>query len=82
MSASNERRVRVERRLFDFGPPHACRDRRVFVERRLPLVEECTVSHAEFETYFGRIDLCVAERGARENVRATFAEAIEAAATA
>ncbi|WP_265950036.1 hypothetical protein [Dechloromonas sp. A34] len=48
-----ERRIRVERRQFDFGPPCNCLERRKRTERRLPIAEETEVSAADFAAYFG-----------------------------
>jgi hypothetical protein len=68
---ANERRARVERRQFDFGPPHHCRERRVRVERRLPSVQECSVSKSEFEGYFGNIESSESDYDVGGDFRAT-----------
>lgn len=48
-----ERRIRSERRQFDFGPPGNCAERRKRTERRLPVAEETEISAADFAAYFG-----------------------------
>lgn len=48
-----EQRSRSDRRQRDAGPPHGCFDRRRRCERRLPNVEEGTLSDAEWQVFFG-----------------------------
>ena len=49
-----ERRVRLDRRRYDGGPPSGVAERRLHAERRLPTVAEHTISDAEWLAYFGR----------------------------
>jgi hypothetical protein len=60
---SNERRVRLERRGRDVGPPKGCFDRRRNAERRLPEAAEAELSADDFAKYFG------AEVKAPENIQ-------------
>lgn len=41
-----ERRVRLDRRRHDGGPPSGVAERRLYAERRLPTVAEHTISDA------------------------------------
>lgn len=50
-----DRRVRVDRRSRDLGPPKGCGERRRRAERRLPTAEEAALSDDEFSSYFGAI---------------------------
>lgn len=49
----DRRAKRVDRRVKDIGPPPGCHERRKRAERRLPAVDEASLSHDEFEQYFG-----------------------------
>lgn len=53
MSATKDRRTRIDRRDLDMGPPKGWSDRRKSVERRLPAAEDAEMSADEFAKYFG-----------------------------
>ena len=53
MTNNNERRAPSDRRDEDNGPPHGWKDRRRRTERRIPAIEEQTISEDEWEQYFG-----------------------------
>lgn len=48
-----ERRVRNDRRVRDYGPPQGWSDRRKQPERRLPATEDVDMSADEFARWFG-----------------------------
>ena len=52
--ASIERRMRLDRRQYDGGPPAGMSERRCCAERRLPREAEHAITDAEWWTYFGR----------------------------
>lgn len=52
---NKDRRVRVDRRLRDVGPPGGCCERRRRAERRLAYVEDAALSEDEFASYFGSL---------------------------
>lgn len=54
MNTSCDRRLGLDRRQDDFGPPAGWRDRRRHAERRLPELREFVLSEIEFLFYFGR----------------------------
>lgn len=43
-----------DRRQQDNGPPKGWRERRRAPERRIPELEECTISEADWLLYFGK----------------------------
>lgn len=49
------RRIRSDRRLRDYGPPSGCCERRKHAERRLPVAEEAELSDADFAALFGNV---------------------------
>ena len=49
------RRIRSERRLRDYGPPTGCVERRKHAERRLPVAEEAELSAEDFAQLFGSV---------------------------
>lgn len=51
-TASNNLRQLDDRRANDLGPPSGWRERRRTVERRLPTIEEGTVSLREWHQHF------------------------------
>lgn len=53
MTNNTERRAPSDRRDDDNGPPHGWKDRRRRTERRIPAIEEQTISEDEWEHYFG-----------------------------
>jgi hypothetical protein len=53
MTNDNERRAPKDRRDEDNGPPHGWKDRRRRTERRIPAIEEQTISEDEWLLYFG-----------------------------
>jgi len=53
MTNNNERRAPSDRRDEDNGPPNGWKDRRRRTERRIPAIEEQTISEAEWARYFG-----------------------------
>lgn len=53
MTNNNERRAPSDRRDEDNGPPNGWKDRRRRTERRIPAIEEQTISEAEWALYFG-----------------------------
>ena len=53
MPQTADRRARDDQRLVDTGPPRGCCERRRRAERRLPSIEESTISDAEWERLFG-----------------------------
>ncbi|MER2539515.1 MAG: hypothetical protein ABTQ26_09760 [Azonexus sp.] len=53
MPQTADRRARDDQRLVDRGPPSGCCERRRRAERRLPSIEESTISDAEWESLFG-----------------------------
>ena len=55
MSASQDRRVKKDRRGRDIGPPPDWNDRRHRVERRLPTAEVTEMSAEDFAMYFGNM---------------------------
>ena len=55
MDGTIERRVRVERRCIDAGPPTGCSDRRIYAERRMPELNEAALSDSEWDKFFGGI---------------------------
>ena len=54
--AATERRIGLDRRRRDTGPPSGCSERRIIAERRLPKVVEKTISDTEWKNYFGRLE--------------------------
>ncbi len=55
MPNNPERRVRIEQRQRDIGPPKTCGERRKKAERRLPSLEEAEMSDSEWQLYFGNL---------------------------
>lgn len=53
MNNDNERRSPSDRRNDDSGPPNGWKDRRRRTERRIPAIEEQTISEDEWLLYFG-----------------------------
>lgn len=49
------RRIRSDRRLRDYGPPTGCCERRKHAERRLPVAEEAELSAEDFAQLFGGV---------------------------
>ncbi|MDD2741032.1 MAG: hypothetical protein PHV02_02095 [Rhodocyclaceae bacterium] len=56
MLNNQERRVRIEQRQRDIGPPMACAERRKKAERRLPIIGEAVMSDEDWQLYFGNHD--------------------------
>lgn len=56
MKTSPKPRKENDRRQQDNGPPAGWSDRRRSTERRIPEIEECAISEAEWELYFGKTD--------------------------
>ena len=52
MSREQTERTATDRRDEDIGPPAGWKDRRHTTERRIPTVEEATVSEDEWLAYF------------------------------
>jgi len=55
MTSSTERRTRSDRRSRDAGPPKGCNERRLRAERRLPEIQESTISDSDWDSLFGGI---------------------------
>lgn len=53
MANEKHHRARADRRQHEIGPPRGWKDRRRTTERRIPEIEECEVSEAEWLLYFG-----------------------------
>lgn len=53
MTNASERRASSDRRNEDNGPPNGWKDRRRRTERRIPAIEEQTISEDEWARYFG-----------------------------
>lgn len=53
MTSEKDRRAGSDRRQLEVGPPAGWKDRRRRTERRIPEIDECTVSESEWELYFG-----------------------------
>ncbi|MDE2440316.1 MAG: hypothetical protein KGP14_04770 [Betaproteobacteria bacterium] len=53
MNKEHKERAATDRRDDDIGPPCGWKDRRHNTERRIPTVEEQTMTEAEWLSYFG-----------------------------
>lgn len=53
MKVTDNHRARQERRRRDASPPAGCSERRREPERRLPVMEESTLSDSDWQKFFG-----------------------------